>query len=537
MTSSARPHPILGSLFPSAPSAALDTDDASIDAIVGLWLAEAAELPAHPAAAAFDPRPYPEWTAKPGQWLAAPLADSGPRAFAVGLGAPPDPAAWGSPESATAEAIHAVRKAAATTAQQLHATDARRIGFQLDPRLGDLADADALQAALVDGLALGAFRFDALRGSSQADSPAKPDRPAGPWVVAADRAADLAASTAAVARGVQTARTLAALPPNLLNPATLAGLCQRIADDAGLTCTVHDADALADMGCGGILAVGRAGSAPPCLIQLEWNPPDAPADAPPALVVGKAVTFDSGGYNLKPTGGKGMKYDKCGGMAAIGIAEAVARAAHTQRVVALIPAAENLVAHSAYRPDDILTMHNGVTVEITNTDAEGRLILADALSYGTQTFQPRCVFDLATLTGGAVVALGDDTIAAFCNDPTLEAALAHASALTGERLWRLPLWPSHRAMLESTHADIVNSGERKASAIQGAAFLSHFVGNDAPKQLPTVPWVHLDIAPTATSSNAAPPFGKGPTGSGVRLVSRTLLDGGEPAAASTDMGS
>ncbi|MEO0588050.1 MAG: hypothetical protein AAF078_10460, partial [Planctomycetota bacterium] len=119
----------------------------------------------------------------------------------------------------------------------------------------------------------------------------------------------------------------------------------------------------------------------------------------------------------------------------------------------------------------------------------------------------------------------------------LEAALGRASTLTGERLWRLPLWPSHRTMLDSTHADIANSGERKASAIQGAAFLSHFVGKDAPKRLPTVPWVHLDIAPTATTDRSGPPFGKGPTGSGVRLVSRTLLDGDEPHAASADMGS
>lgn len=241
------------------------------------------------------------------------------------------------------------------------------------------------------------------------------------------------------------------------------------------------------------------------------------------MLVGKAVTFDTGGYSIKPPSSMaGMKYDKCGGMAVLGAMQAVARLKLPIPVVGLIPTAENMIDERAYRVDDILTMTNDVTVEITNTDAEGRLILADALAYGTKTYQPRAVIDLATLTGGVVVALGLGTAGLFCNDGALRERFEQASRFTGEKLWPLPLWDEHRERMKGTHADIANSVGREGSSIQGAAFLSFFVGDDAPTRMPTIPWAHLDIAGSADARNDTPLYKKGPTGYGVRLLLRVL---------------
>jgi leucyl aminopeptidase len=191
-------------------------------------------------------------------------------------------------------------------------------------------------------------------------------------------------------------------------------------------------------------------------------------------------------------------------------------------VVGIIAAAENMVDSTAYRPSDIITFCNGVTAEITNTDAEGRLVLADALAYGTRTYQPAAVVDLATLTGGVIVALGSFCAGMFCEDDPLRDNLMTAAEDTGERLWRLPLWPEHRELIKSNHADIVNSGQREAHPIQGAAFLSYFVGSPQPGKLPSLPWAHLDIAGVAEAKQETPLYSRGPTGYGVRLLSRFM---------------
>jgi leucyl aminopeptidase len=220
-----------------------------------------------------------------------------------------------------------------------------------------------------------------------------------------------------------------------------------------------------------------------------------------------------------------MKYDKCGGMAVIGAMHAIARLKLPMRVVGLIPAAENMVDERAYRPNDILTMTNGVTVEVTNTDAEGRLILADALAYGCQHYKPRAVIDLATLTGGVVVALGSACAGAFVNDADLRTHLFDAAEASGERLWHLPLWDEHKKLIKGTHSDIVNSAAvREAHPIQGAAFLSYFVAKDGDfKKKDPVPWAHLDIAGVVEAKgNNGSPLPKGPTGFGVRLLVRAI---------------
>jgi leucyl aminopeptidase len=185
-----------------------------------------------------------------------------------------------------------------------------------------------------------------------------------------------------------------------------------------------------------------------------------------------------------------------------------------------------MVDTAAYRPNDILKFCNGVTAEVTNTDAEGRLILADALAYGTKTYKPQAVLDLATLTGGVVVALGTFCAGCFVNDTALHKQVFDAGEAVGERLWRLPLWQEHRDMLKGPHSDIVNScvGVRDAHPIQGAAFLSYFVGENAPTQLPTLPWAHLDIAGVADIKDDRLPFIKGPTGFGVRLLTEMIAN-------------
>lgn len=445
---------------------------------------------------------------------ATPLYPSqGPdRAWVVGLGKP------------TAMESNTLRLAGAKIIRAVRAAKLDRVHIVLDG-LGDKVSGEDAARAISDGMALASFRFETFKGAAAggengADAEAKPVT----LVWAGDAERRVAREQLAIGQGVATARRLAATPPNVANPAAIVSECQALADAVGLTCRVIDAKEAATLNMGGLLAVGRAGSTPPALVVLEWPGTDkAAADQPPLMFVGKAITFDTGGYSLKSTGGKGMKYDKCGGMAVIGAMEAIARLKAPGRVVGLIPTAENMVDATAYRPDDILTMANGVTVEVTNTDAEGRLVLADALAWGTKTYQPRAVVDLATLTGGVVVALGDHCAGYFCLDADLTGKLESAAITTGEKLWKLPLWNDHRdLMTKSPHADIQNSGERKAHPIQGAAFLSFFVGNDAPKQMPTTPWAHIDIAGVSNVESDTGPYIKGPTGYGVRLLARLV---------------
>jgi leucyl aminopeptidase len=253
------------------------------------------------------------------------------------------------------------------------------------------------------------------------------------------------------------------------------------------------------------------------MVVLEHAPQGTKKDKP-LLLVGKGVTFDTGGYSLKSDGGKGMKYDKCGAMNVIGAMQAIANLKIKRRVVGIVGLAENMIDREAYRVDDILTFCNGVTCEITNTDAEGRLVLADCLAYGTKTYEPAGVVDFATLTGGVVVALGKKIAGVWATDDNLLDKLSAAGETVGEPVWRLPLNDAYRGMMQAKHADLHNSAPvREAHATQGAAFLSYFVGNDAPKNIPTTPWVHVDIAGTSNTDGDVL-MEKGPTGFGVRLA-------------------
>lgn len=442
------------------------------------------------------------------------------RVYVIGLG---------DREKFTAEVL---RAGVGRLVRAANAAKVTRLRIVLGDVLHGLLDAEQVGHAIADGLGLAGFTFETYKGAVGKD-PSKPANGGGDselQVEVEDPLRDAVARGLTVARATNTARRLAATPPNVANPRYIADECRRIASEVGLTCRVIERDEAQRLGMGGLLAVGRGGNEPPRLIVLEWSPESADVgrgarDAGPILLVGKTITFDTGGYSIKPAASMAsMKYDKCGGMAVIGAMEAIARLKLPRRVVALLPTAENMIDENAFRVDDILTFANGVTCEITNTDAEGRLVLADALAYGTKEYQPSAVLDLATLTGGVIVALGSFAAGYFCNDEGLRSKLQAASDFTGERLWELPLWDDHRDMMKGQHADLVNSSERKAHPIQGAAFLSYFVGESAPRAMPTLPWAHLDIAGVVKTDTETPLYVPGATGWGVRLLVRLVSE-------------
>ena len=377
---------------------------------------------------------------------------------------------------------------------------------------------EAVAEAVVTGFLLASFHYVEHKGTGQKKEDAEPKPRTKLTVIGAD----VKRIKAGVERGrimaeaQNFARTIASRPGNVVNPPELARIAQQVAKEVGLTCRVLDEKEMGRLGMGGILAVGSASITPPRMIVLEHrgSKPQTRNPKPPLLIVGKAITFDTGGISIKPADKMGgMVFDKCGAMAVLGLMVAVAKLKVDRPVVGILSSAENTLGSRAYRPGDLLKMYNGVTVEVTNTDAEGRLVLGDALAWGIETYKPSKVVDLATLTGGVVVALGKTMAGVMGNSDALVAELIEASAKTGETFWRLPLNDDHRDYIKSHHADIVNSGGREGSPLQGAAFLSYFVPRDN-----SVPWAHLDIAGVADTEKELPYYEKGATGWGVRLL-------------------
>ena len=354
-------------------------------------------------------------------------------------------------------------------------------------------------------------RVNAGREAGPVQDPSKPtplalSAPDGPFAAGLEYGLKLA-------QAVNTARTLSQTPPNIATPLYIAQQAQELAQRTGLECRVIQGEELVQERLTGLIDVGKASINPPCLIRLAYTPAVA-TDRKPLVLLGKTITYDTGGLSLKINNGMvGMKRDKDGGCAVLGAMEAVATLLKPAfPVVGLLVAAENSVSDAAFRPDDVLTYRNGVTVEVTNTDAEGRLVLADGLCWACDVENPAAIIDLATLTGGVVVALGSTYAGYFCENSFLIPALESASKRSGERIWRLPLHKEYREMLKSPVADIINSNpNRKAHPIQGAAFLSYFV----PKN---VSWAHIDIAGVHAVDADSGPFVKGPTGFGVRLL-------------------
>ncbi|MCB9134807.1 MAG: leucyl aminopeptidase [Anaerolineales bacterium] len=369
----------------------------------------------------------------------------------------------------------------------------------------DLSPLKGLFGPFFEGLYLGGFRFDRYKTKTASHPPLNIHiHPV------SEESEDVLAHANLITSAQNLAREWGHEPPNVINPHTLAARCETLAADLGLKYTVLDDQQLEEMGAGAIVAVGKASQTPSRLIILEYA--GTQPQAKPVVVVGKAITFDTGGYTIKTRDGMvGMKYDKCGAMAVIGLMQAAAQLKVAPPVVGIIAAAENMIAGNAYRPNDIITTLSGQTVEIISADAEGRMVLADALTFACRNFQPRAVIDLATLTGGVGVALGEVRAGLMSNNDTLADALYQAGERTYERLWRLPLDDEYLDLIKGDDSDFKNSGGAKASAIIGGMFLKQFVTAD-------VPWAHLDIASVAFPDKAGPYRQKGASGFGVRLL-------------------
>jgi leucyl aminopeptidase len=330
--------------------------------------------------------------------------------------------------------------------------------------------------------------------------------------IAPDRAADRALAEAqAIANGVRFARELGNLPPNICNPAYIAAQAKTIADaHAGVTLEVLERDAMQKLGMGSLLGVSQGSANPPKLIVLRWN--GGKKDEKPYALVGKGITFDSGGISLKPGPGmEEMKFDMCGAAGVLGAFVAAVELELALNLVCIVPAVENMPDGNSYRPSDILTSMSGLTIEVLNTDAEGRLILCDALTYA-QKFEPQVIIDAATLTGACVVALGKHASGLMTKDDELAAQLLKSGNDTMDRAWRLPLWDDYQQQLESGFADVANIGGKYAGAITAGCFLSRFVNGCR--------WAHLDIAGTAWEEGR-----KGlATGRPVPLLAQYLID-------------
>ena len=377
-------------------------------------------------------------------------------------------------------------------------------------------DEDLIEA-MAEGIALALYSFDKYRESQE---PATKIEKVSILIDSdSPRFQSVADKANIIVDAVNFARDIGNMPPNDCSPAYLGSVAISLAQDYGMKVRIMDRYELENMGMGGIVAVGKGSNHPPKLIILEYNGAGDPAQKP-YMLVGKAVTFDTGGISIKP-GEKmdEMKFDKCGGCTVLAIIRAVASMKLAVNVVGIVPSVENMPSSTSYRPGDIIRMYNGKTVEVLNTDAEGRMILADALAYGINTYSPKAVIDLATLTGAAIIALGANVAAVMGSNKHLIDRLRKLSDKTGEKMWELPLYDEYHEQIRSVYADIKNIGGRPGGAITAAAFLSNFI-ND-------VPWLHIDIAGTAwtqegTHEKSYNP--KGATGFGVRTLVKLLMD-------------
>ena len=401
-----------------------------------------------------------------------------------------------------------IRRAGGALAKWLAKNNIEAAGLELDHLLGTGMPPSTTITAFTEGVLLGAFTFGIYKSENQ-DKPITLsllwDKHEG--VVEADLQSYIKKATI-TAEAVNLSREWAHEPPNVINPVSLAERVQKIAAEVGLKCTVLDDKQLEALGAGSITAVGKGSNTPSRLIILEYAGTTA---GKPVALVGKALTMDTGGYSLKSTEGiVGMKYDKSGGMTVIATLVAAAKLGLATPVVGVIAAAENMISGGAYRPNDILKALNGKTIEVISTDAEGRLVLADALTYTERTFEPRAMIDIATLTGAVVVALGTNRAGLLSTSDELSAALFNAGEKTFERIWRLPLDEEYFEQIKGDDSDIKNSGGRKAGSIVGGMFLKQFV-TDA------TPWAHLDIAGMMEAEKDLPYCAKGGMGFGVRL--------------------
>jgi leucyl aminopeptidase len=383
----------------------------------------------------------------------------------------------------------------------------------------DLGDAPSVPAASVSAfLALGAelraYRFDKYRTTE------RPERKPSLAVLTVAGTASAAArhaykDLAATAQAVALTRDLVSEPANIIYPETLAEQAAGLST-LGLEIEILDEERMRKLGMNAILGVAQGSVRPPRLVVMRWN--GGATGEPPLAFIGKGVTFDTGGISIKPAAGMGeMKWDMAGAGVVIGLMRLLAARNAKVNAVGVVGLVENMPSGSAMRPGDIVTSMSGQTIEVLNTDAEGRLVLADALWYCQDRFKPALMIDLATLTGAVMVALGHEYAGLFANDDALAERLAAAGNAVGEKLWRLPLDDAYNKAIDSDAADVKNiAGDRGAGSIIGAQFIQRFVNK--------VPWAHLDIAGVAWSKKDAPTVPKGATAFGVRLLDRFVRD-------------
>ncbi|MBL0767255.1 leucyl aminopeptidase [Sphingopyxis sp. DHUNG17] len=376
---------------------------------------------------------------------------------------------------------------------------------------GDCDEDDVLAFAM--GARLRNWRLDRYR--TRLPDNAKPTLTN---LVIASPAGDLSArwgSYSAVADGVALTQTLVAEPPNILYPESFVERCQHLSD-LGVEIEVLDERQMKALGMGALLGVAQGSTRPPRLLAMRWN--GGKEGEAPVVFVGKGVTFDTGGISIKPAVGMDMmKWDMGGAGAVAGAMKAIAGRKAKANVVGVVGLVENMPDGNAMRPGDIVTTMSGQTVEVLNTDAEGRLVLCDAISWVQKSYDPKVIVDLATLTGAMVISLGHEYAGMFANDDELADQLQAAGEASGNKLWRFPLSPAYDKLIDSPIADMKNVGPREGGSITAAQFLKRYVGEG-------VAWAHLDIAGMAWSDKDGPVWAKGATGYGVRLLDRFIAD-------------
>ena len=409
-----------------------------------------------------------------------------------------------------------IRRAAAIAAKRARSIGVPRAAFHLPAEsLGQVPPEEAAQV-IAEGLAQGAWQYNEMKRRDEESK--KPELERFDVLLPDSSGRDAQRRGAAIGAGQTFARGIQVLPGNICTPTYLANVARDLAQRHGFEITVLDKAAIIREKMGALMSVAQGSAEEPRFIALEYKG----AEGAPVVLIGKGVTFDTGGISIKPAQNmEDMKYDMSGAAAVLGTFEALGRLKPKVHVVGLIPSTENMPSGTAVKPGDVVTSHLGKTIEIINTDAEGRLILCDALSYARR-YQPAAVIDIATLTGAIVVALGHTASGVMGSDDRLVEEVRAAGEKAGERVWPLPLWEDYRDLMKSDIADVKNSGGRPAGSISAGWFLREFVDG--------FPWAHLDIAGTAYTDREEPTSVKGPTGMGVRLFTEFVLARGQPKA-------
>jgi len=399
-------------------------------------------------------------------------------------------------------------------AKQVTAKNLEEISVGLESFLTEKASATDVVKSIVEGISIGTYAYEKYINKKKSVNL----REVTIFVPSELPEKDLrktAQQSKIIAEAVNFTRDLQNHPGNWLTPTRLANISKKVCKELGLKCKVLEKPDISKLKMGALLGVAQGSKQPPKVIVLEHRPEKIKTTGKPIVFVGKGVTFDSGGISLKPAASmEEMKFDMSGAAAVLGAMKAVAQIKLPVHVVGIIPTVENLPSGSSMKPGDILTASSGTTIEVVNTDAEGRLILADALAYAKK-FKPQVVIDLATLTGACVVAFGHRVSGMMGNDQPLMDDVKAAGEVSGDRVWQLPLWDDYYEDIKSDYADIKNSGGRWGGAITAAAFLGTFTKDFS--------WAHIDIAGTAWNEEKTDYLPKGGTGVGVRLLVEYLL--------------